>query len=174
MLHATELVKQNIRALLKVREAKARDLAFACGKSESWLSQILRDPTRRLPSIHFDKIADFFGIAVYQLFVPGIAVERRSHRDRRTHHERRIGPAARTQARIAAQVNPFRPHPDLRQQVEAVLLNPQELALLQAQRNLSREDLAAFKTQIELGQSPPVTPAAAPPSKKTPPVSKRA
>jgi hypothetical protein len=62
-----------------------------CRRTDSWLSKILDDQGNRgLPLKYLDRIADFFGIATYQLFQPGISPllerrkgERRSGLDRR-------------------------------------------------------------------------------------------
>ena len=52
-------------------------------------------PERGVPLKHLDRIADFFGIATYQLLQPGISplTERRSGRERRTGHDRRVSMA---------------------------------------------------------------------------------
>lgn len=86
------LLKQNVDTLLKARRQKRKELAKYCRRSESWLSQILRRPDRNLPLKYLDRMADFFGLAAYQLFQPGISplTERRSGRDRRSGIERRI------------------------------------------------------------------------------------
>lgn len=92
-LKANALLKRNIEALLRARGHRQRDLAEWCHRSEEWLSKALRDERRGLPVKYMDRMADFFGIAVYQLFQPGInsLTERRSGLERRQFRERRVG-----------------------------------------------------------------------------------
>lgn len=94
-LRANLLMKQNVRALLRVRGATQKDLADWCRKGESWLSKILDEKPenkREFPMKYFDRIADFLGVQTYQLFQPGISglSERRKGSDRRIGAERRI------------------------------------------------------------------------------------
>jgi transcriptional regulator with XRE-family HTH domain len=88
---ASYLLKQNINSLLKARGQSQRDLANWCRRTESWLSQIFTNEDRGIPIKYLDRIADFFGIATYQLFQPGISplTERRKGGDRRK-GERRV------------------------------------------------------------------------------------
>lgn len=106
-LKATYLLKQNIDALLKARGQKRKDLALWCRKTESWLSQIFRDGDRNLPLKYLDRIADFFGLATYQLFQPGLsgAAERRSGQDRRTGLDRRVSHATEMLAPVPSQAD---------------------------------------------------------------------
>lgn len=96
-MKASYLLKQNIAAILTARGLTQHDLAFWCHKSDSWLSKILDDkPTigkkpRGLPLKYLDRIADFFGIATYQLFQPGISpLTERRQSTRRSGRDRRI------------------------------------------------------------------------------------
>lgn len=86
------LLKENIDALLSQRGQRRKDLAQWCRRTEGWLSQIFTNPERNVPLKYLDRIADFFGLATYQLFQPGIASrsERRSGLDRRSRKDRRI------------------------------------------------------------------------------------
>jgi len=85
------LLKHNIEYLLAERHQKRRDLAQWCRRSESWLSNIFTNDERNIPLKYLDRIADFFGLATYQLFQPGLSglvterrrAERRSGKDRR-------------------------------------------------------------------------------------------
>ena len=90
-MKAHHLLKRNIDALLTARKQKRRELAAWCRRSESWLSQIFIDEERNIPLKYLDRIADFFGIATYQLFQPGISplLERRKG-ERRKMADRRI------------------------------------------------------------------------------------
>lgn len=94
-IKAHHLLKQNIDALLKARGQKRKELAGWCRRSEGWLSQIFTDDDRNLPLKYLDRIAEFFGLATYQLFQPGISplTERRSGIDRRKGKDRRISAA---------------------------------------------------------------------------------
>ena len=91
-MKAHYLLKQNIDTLLRARGQKRRELAAWCRRSESWLSQIFIDEERNIPLKYLDRIADFFGLATYQLFQPGISplTERRKGLDRRVRPDRRV------------------------------------------------------------------------------------
>ena len=91
-MKANALIKANVDALLKKRHLTRRDLAQWCRKSESWISKVMTEDRREFPLKYLDRIADFFGMAAYQLFQPGIAggSERRSGLDRRTGKDRRL------------------------------------------------------------------------------------
>jgi hypothetical protein len=106
-LKATYLLKQNIDALLKARGQKRKDLALWCRKSESWLSQIFREDERNMPLKYLDRIADFFGLATYQLFQPGLSgmAERRKGGDRRTGFDRRMSHVAEMLKPVPAQAD---------------------------------------------------------------------
>ena len=89
------LLRRNLEALLQARGQTQHDLAFWCRRSDAWLSKILDDNANRgLPLKYLDRIADFFGIAAYQLFQPGITplLERRKG-DRRAGMDRRVAHA---------------------------------------------------------------------------------
>lgn len=65
------------------------------GKHETWISKILKED-RGIQLKDLDKIADFFGLTVHQLFSPGISPlterrrgQRRSGRERRGTTDRR-------------------------------------------------------------------------------------
>lgn len=95
-MRAERILAENISAILRARGLSQKDLAQWCEHTETWLSSILRGE-RHFRVIDYDRIADFFGIAVYQLFQPGISqvTERRKGRDRRSGRDRRIGHAQR-------------------------------------------------------------------------------
>jgi len=97
-MKANQLLKHNIDTLLKARRQTRRDLAAWVRQSldpkkiDPWISQIFTNPEREFQMKYLDRMADFFGIAVYQLFQPGISpfTERRSGTTRRSGHDRRI------------------------------------------------------------------------------------
>jgi hypothetical protein len=91
-LNARYILKKNIKALLQARGQDQKTLAFWCRKKESWISQFLTKPERGLRMAELDRVAEFFGLEVYQLFLPGISTltERRSGRDRRSGVDRRV------------------------------------------------------------------------------------
>src|SRR5689334_8872425 len=95
-LKAQELLKHNIDALLAARGQTRPELARWCRRSRSWLDKAFSETRREIPLKYLDRIADFFGIATYQLFQPGISplTERRGGRDRRSGRERRISNAS--------------------------------------------------------------------------------
>lgn len=96
-LKSLVLLKQNIRTLLQARGLDQKDLAIWCGKTESWISQILnpRFPNRGFEMQYLDKMADFFGLTAHELFQPGLShlTERRSGKDRRSGVDRRVNRA---------------------------------------------------------------------------------
>lgn len=95
------LLRHNIDALLSARGLTRKDLAQWCRRKESWLSKALSDDpknaNRELPTKYWDRIADFFGLATYQLIQPGISplTERRGGADRRRGRDRRIETSVR-------------------------------------------------------------------------------
>ena len=91
-MKANYLFKQNIVALLSARGQTRHDLAWFCRRSDAWLSKILGRDDRNVSMKYLDKFADFFGIAPYQLFQPGITplTERRRSQERRSGRDRRI------------------------------------------------------------------------------------
>jgi hypothetical protein len=101
-MQANLLLKTNIDALLRARGQTRKDLAFWCRRTESWISKAFRDPNRSIPLRYFDRIADFFGLATYQLFQPGITpyTERRSKRERRSGIDRRLSHIDRIRSTI--------------------------------------------------------------------------
>jgi hypothetical protein len=91
-MRSSRLLRRNLESLLRARGQTQHDLAQWCRRSDAWLSKILDENANRgLPLKYLDRIADFFGIATYQLFQPGISplLERRKG-------ERRIGLDRRT------------------------------------------------------------------------------
>lgn len=94
-LNADQLLKHNISALLRARGQTKAELAKWCRRSRSWMDKIFSEDRREIPLKYLDRIADFFGIATYQLFQPGISplTERRVKRDRRSGRDRRISNA---------------------------------------------------------------------------------
>jgi hypothetical protein len=127
-MHANRLMKSNVDALLRARGQSRKDLAIWCRKTESWISKIMGEEQREFPMKYFDRIADFFGIATYQLLQPGITplTERRSKLPRRSGQDRRISVLYLTGA----------PRPQL-----SVALEPDEVARLQRMRLLVEPDL---------------------------------
>jgi len=84
-------LRMNIELLLNRRREEQKALAAHMGRHPTTLNKFLKG-TREIQMVDLDKIADFFGLATYQLFQPGIAplTERRKVRDRRTGIDRRI------------------------------------------------------------------------------------
>jgi hypothetical protein len=94
-LKAHELLKHNIDALLRARGQTRPELARWCRRSRSWLDKAFSEERREIPLKYLDRIADFFGIATYQLFQPGISplTERRAGTERRRLRDRRMSAA---------------------------------------------------------------------------------
>lgn len=95
-MKAKRLLAENINALLRARSQTQHDLAQWCFHKDAWLSYFLAGK-RGILLKDLDRIADFFGLATYQLFQPGIArsTERRSGLNRRSGEERRKSDAQR-------------------------------------------------------------------------------
>lgn len=94
-LKASYLLVQNIRSLLIARGEDDKALAMWAGHRPAWISKILSSE-RGIKLKDLDKIADFFGLTVAQLFQHGISPlterrkkARRSGQDRRTGIDRR-------------------------------------------------------------------------------------
>lgn len=126
-MRANSLMKSNINALLRARGQTRKDLAVWCRKTESWISKIMTEDRREFPMQYFDRIADFFGIATYQLLQPGITplTERRAKVPRRSGMDRRM-----SALRLVADAPPHL----------VVTLEPEEVARLQRLRLLSEPD----------------------------------
>lgn len=88
-LRADVLLARNIRALLIARNVDDSALAAWCGHRPAWLSKILSGE-RGMQLKDLGRVADFFGLAVYELFQYGIdqSLERR-RRCRRAGEDRR-------------------------------------------------------------------------------------
>jgi len=91
-LKAINQLRENVKALLRVRKEDQKTLAFALGRHPTTINKFLKG-TREIQLQDLDRMADFFGLATYQLFQPGISLltERRQGSDRRTGRERRVG-----------------------------------------------------------------------------------
>lgn len=96
-MKARLLLARNIHAILTARKESQTALALWCHKKVSWINKILAG-RRPMHIDDFDRVADFLGISVYQLFQPGVSAltERRRPGDRRKKQDRRIGHAERT------------------------------------------------------------------------------
>jgi transcriptional regulator with XRE-family HTH domain len=109
-LRAVNQLRQNVLELLRVRHEDQKTLAFHMGIDKSTINKFLKG-TREVQLADLDSMADFFGIATYQLFQPGISrlTERRSGRDRRSARERRIGHTQRVMLAVAGEIDRVRP-----------------------------------------------------------------
>ncbi len=109
-LRALHLIRTNISALLYARKQSQVDLASWMRRDKSWLNKFLNG-TREVQLKDLDRIADFFGLATYQLFQPGVspATERRSGRERRSGHDRRVSHAHREMQALAHELDRVRP-----------------------------------------------------------------
>ena len=106
---ALRLLKENIHTLLHRRNENQVTLARWVGHSKSWMNKFLNDQTDRTElQLHdLDRIADFFGIEAYQLFMPGIShlTERRKDVERRAGGDRRLGHQGRHLATLRSELN---------------------------------------------------------------------
>lgn len=84
-------MRNNISALLSARRDSQADLASWLKHSRSWINKFLNGE-RQVQLKDLDRIADFFGIATYQLFQPGVSqLTERRIQERRKRPDRRIG-----------------------------------------------------------------------------------
>lgn len=108
-MRATRLLAENIAALLRARGHKQGDLAVYCGHSDNWIHKVLAGK-QNVSVDDFDKVADFFGIAAYQLLQPGISpLTERRKRERRSGRERRVGHAHRAMLQLQGDIEAARP-----------------------------------------------------------------
>lgn len=104
------LLRENIKALLHERKEDASTLASSLNHDKSWINKILNGH-REMQIDDFDRVADFFAIATYQLFQPGISrfTERRAPKERRSGRDRRVGHAFRVMGKVAGELEKARP-----------------------------------------------------------------
>lgn len=109
-MNAKYLLRENIKSLLRARKEDASTLASWLNHDKSWINKILNGH-REMQIEDFDRVADFFGIATYQLFQPGISslTERRISSERRSGKERRIGQTQRAMLTTAGEIERARP-----------------------------------------------------------------
>lgn len=91
-MRAMHILRMNIRALLLKRRIPEAELAQWLGfKHRSSLNKFLNSDRAGFQMWRLDRLSDFFGLPVYQLFQPGISplLERRILKDRRMGHDRR-------------------------------------------------------------------------------------
>jgi len=129
-MKAQYLLRENIKALLRARKEDAINLARWLDHDKSWINKILNGH-REMQIEDFDRVADFFGIATYQLFQPGISslTERRIGSDRRSGKERRVGHAQRVMLATAAAIDSHRPPRKGAPHVAVVASSPYLVAL---------------------------------------------
>lgn len=108
-MRADRLFAENILGLLHLHGMKQKDLASWCRHSEVWLTNILKSK-REVQIRDLDRIADFFGLATYQLFQPGVSerTERRTGMDRRHHKERRISHETKLARDLESRLKPVK------------------------------------------------------------------
>lgn len=109
-LRALYILRTNISGLLHQRKQSQTDLASWLGHKRSWMNKFLNG-TREIQLKDLDRIADFFGLATYQLFQPGVAPgsERRSGGERRSGHDRRVSHAHRQMLSVQQEIDRLRP-----------------------------------------------------------------
>ena len=109
-LHALYIIRTNIGGLLHARKQNQVDLASWLQKDKSWINKFLNG-SREIQLKDLDRIADFFGLATYQLFQPGVVAgtERRTGRERRSGHDRRVSNLHRQMISMASEIERLRP-----------------------------------------------------------------
>lgn len=147
-MKALRLLKDNIQALLHHRKEDQVSLAQWCGHSKAWINKFLNEDDAEIQLKDLDRIGDFFGVAAYQLFQPGInRVTERRRGERRANEERRIGAAGKMADRLQSEVNKL---PRLARQTDhdvSTLPAPIQKIILKANRQI-----AAYEAQIARGQ----------------------
>lgn len=109
-LRAVTIMRNNIRALLDARHESQAALASWLRHSRAWINKFLNGE-RQVQLKDLDRIADFFGIATYQLFQPGISpLTERRVQERRKRKDRRIGHAFRELERTREGLLMRKPH----------------------------------------------------------------
>src|SRR3990167_5291086 len=143
-MKANHLLKSNIDTLLHKRGQTRRDLAMWVRQSiekrkvDPWISHIFTNPDNEFQMKYLDRIADFFGLAVYQLFQPGI-----SHlTERRAGHERRSGQDRRINARL----------PGEQRTIHGVSLSSDDVAVLKDLHELKNEDYQRVRGWITVAR----------------------
>lgn len=107
-LRAPIIMRNNIQALLHARKESQSDLASWLKHSRSWINKFLNGE-RQVQLKDLDRIADFFGLATYQLFQPGISqLTERRRGDRRKTQDRRIGHQHRELRAVSAVIEQAR------------------------------------------------------------------
>ncbi len=130
-VRALATLRHNITRLLEIHKGSQTELAHWLQHGPSWINKFLNGE-RQIQLKDLDRIAQFFGLAPYQLFQPGISqlTERRTHQ-RRKHADRRIGSQARYAQDMAAHVNPRRPRAspaDAMQEMASLAIQVNEMA----------------------------------------------
>lgn len=106
-LRAAVIMRNNVRALLVARKDSQAALAHWLRHSRSWINKFLNGD-RQIQLKDLDRVADFFGLATYQLFQPGIgSLTERRVQERRKRPDRRIGHARRELDYLRQQVSPI-------------------------------------------------------------------
>jgi hypothetical protein len=140
-MQAQYLLRENIKALLRSRQEDASALSGWLGHDKSWINKILNGH-RDMQIGDFDRVADFFGIATYQLLQPGISrlTERRQNSDRRVGRDRRIGHSHRAMLETAAELDRVRPSVATkgRDANAAAVIDPIHRVIEQAAREIQR------------------------------------
>lgn len=89
-MKAVRLLAENIAALLAMQHKTQTALGKHCKHSKTWTSQFLHGK-REWKLDDLDRVADFFGYEVHELFQQGLVYDRRARKvDRRSGRERRI------------------------------------------------------------------------------------
>lgn len=176
---ANRILKQNIDALLRRDHLNRKDLAQACGNKESWISKIYRDPTekREIPLKYLGRIADLFGVEVYELFQPGrwtTQSDRRSGFDRRTGQERRVGHKMRELGALRAELEAAQApvggkgKPDAALSREAAAVQSLAAELMRRFRALAADPDLGRQTLRTRTKKPPTPARPGPPRRSTP------
>ncbi len=146
-LRAVNQLRENIRALLQIRKEEQKSLAFAASIDPSTLSKFLKGE-REIQLANLDAVADFFGIATYQLFQPGISrLTERRIAERRVGRDRRIGHAQRQLGALRADIDAARPKRGRDAQVDP--------AAIQTLVGELQRRLAAFVASTDVGRQTP-------------------
>ena len=165
-IKAARLLAENVSALLARDRLDQHDLAQWCRHSDPWVSDFLRGK-RNWTLADLDRVADFFHMVAYQLFIPGIShrTERRSGVDRRSVKERRMGQAQRFMMHTAKEIDGK--HPRRKGSPDVLASSPIGDALKRLTADYEKRVTALLQAAADAGQQTPTPGGAVTPPRKS-------
>lgn len=153
-MRANLVMKQNVKHYIRERGLSQKGLAMYCYKKESWASKILTVEKRSFPPRYYDRIADYLGVSLYELFRPGLShlTERRSGTDRRMMKERRTAPGQRAMLRVSDELETHRPRKGAS---VVVASSSREIAVKRLTAEYERKITALLQAPADTGHEDP-------------------